>query len=277
MGSPTSARAGLGIGTASCRLEVALPHRIALAVLAALVFSAASALAAPGINLNVDDCAAGTPTNVVNEACTTNSGTSFVLIGSVVLPPVTVSHFSGAESILDIQTENNVPVPDWWRADVCRSYGFVPTGDPVAIGGSCPTLWDTYAPAGTTLTAVIADGAPPNRIRFLIDSVLDDATATNASVTGDGTTERSVFRLTVTRIQTVGDGSCIGCFHPACIVLNEINVRSQGQAPENWLRITAAATSRYVTYNGGLASAVCPDDVPVRMKTWGAVKAFYRH
>src|SRR5262249_5275037 len=116
----------------------------------------------------------------------------------------------------------------------------------------------------------------PNRIRFLIQSSLDDATAAGASLSGDGATERSVFRLTVTRARTIGDNACAGCFNPACLVLNEISFHALGQASGDWLRLSSAATSRYVSYNGSLVSAVCPDGVPVRMSTWGAIKAFYR-
>jgi hypothetical protein len=253
-----------------------LPRRIPILALAALVLLPASAMAAPGVNLYVGDCSAGATANSVTEACTTNAGTSFSLVGSIVLPAVTIDHFAGCESILDIQTDGPSPIPDWWRADACRPSGFLATADPVVIGGSCATIWDAVPASGTSLNAVFPDETMSWRLRFLIDSPIDAGAAAGATLTGDAATERSVFRLTVTRIASTGLGRCAGCPQPACLVLNEINLRSLGQAPSDWLRVTDEATNRHISFNGDLLTGVCPDAVPVHNRTWGSIKAMYR-
>ncbi len=249
---------------------------VPIAVLAALALLAAPA-AASGINLFANDCSAGpTATNAVSNTCLSDAGTAFSLVGSMVMPAMTLHQFSGCQSILDVETDATGTIQDWWRADTCRPAAFVVYGDAIGIGGTCATVWDLAPPIGTSFNAVFAAGAPPDRIRYLIATTLDPTAAASTDLTGDGTTEWSVFRLTVTRAKTLAPNGCAGCLAPACLVLNEINVRTLTDTPDTWLRLTNPLAGAYVIYNGPMLSTLCPDAVPVRPRTWGAVKALYR-
>lgn len=247
-----------------------------LCFLVMLLRAAPVAGAVPGVNFFVNDCGGGVPTTSASNLCSTNTGTAFKVIGSMLMSAGTLQQFSGCESRLDIQTDATGGIEDWWRADACRPTGFVAAGDVNGIGGSCPTVWDNVTPSGTTLNAFVEPGAPDGRIRFLVSTVIDAATAATTNLVSDGATEVSVFSLTVLRVNSIGPGACAGCGHAACLVLNEIAVRSLLDVPATALRLTDPLTSRHVSYNGSLTTLVCPSSVPVRMRTWGMVKALYR-
>jgi hypothetical protein len=245
----------------------------AFLILALLSLRAPLALAAPGVNLYLGECSAGSSTTTVTNACDSNAGTAFTLYGSIVMPAVTRHQFVTCESILDIQTDAAGAIEDWWRADDCRSSAFILTAD-ASLAGACATLWDTVAPAVSTLTAFHAGSAPPNRIRLLLDTRLDPGAVYD--LVGDGATERVTFMLTVTRGKSLGPGACAGCSSTACIVLNETNLQTVSDTPATYLRLTDPVSNRYVTYNGSLTTAGCPGSVPARIRTWGAIKALYR-
>lgn len=202
---------------------------------ALLLLHASPAAAAPGVNLLVGECSAGSSTTSVTNACDSNAGTAMSLYGSIVMPAVTRHQFVACQSILDIQTNATGAIEDWWRADACRSSAFHATAD-ASLAGDCPTLWDTVAPAGTTLTAFFAEGAPANRIRLLIDTRLDPGAAYD--LVGDGVTEKVTFLLTITRSWSVGANACAGCATAACIVLNETNLQTLSDTPATYLRLT---------------------------------------
>ena len=248
----------------------------AAAALALALGLAAGDAAAAGLNLYAGDCGAGTPATSVTNACTLNAGSAFRLIGSVVLPTGTIPQFSGCESILDVQTDATGTIQDWWRADACRASGFAAQADSLVIGGACATVWDHAAPQGTTLNALFADGAPPDRLRFLIETTVDPTVAPGATLVGDGVTERSVFAFTALRANSNGPGACVGCNSPACLVLQEIGIRTLLDAGGTHMRITDVQSNRSVNYNGSLTTAVCPSSVPVRQRTWGMLKSLYR-
>jgi hypothetical protein len=233
----------------------------------ALMLCASAAMAQ--VNLYVGDCGANSTTTSVTNTCTLNTGTAFIAFGSVVVPPVTRIGFVGAQSVVDIQS-SSATLPDWWRADACRSAGFSISADG-AMGGSCPTLWDAVPPAGSNLTGQYGlHGA--NSERLLLGTVLASTDAYDLQ--GDGTTELSVFKLTVLRTKTLSATACTGCATGACIVLNEVNLQTLTDSPDTFLRLTTPIANSYLTYNAG--APPCPGSTPTQSRTWGSVKALYR-
>lgn len=244
-----------------------------LTLSAALMLCASMAMA-QGIGFYIgSDCNPGATQNVTN-ACTANTGNAFQAVGTCVVPPAGKASFVGAISIIDIQTAL-ATIPDWWRADGCRSTGFGMAADgSIAGGANCvTTLWDTAPPAGSNLSGVY-DPTKPERMRLLLGSVLlpNDV----YDLPGDGATENMVFRLTVTRARTLGSPSCAGCAQGACIVLNEVQIQGQNDhSMDDYLRLyDAIAGHNFIVYNAG--APACAGATPAKNATWGSVKALYR-
>jgi len=243
--------------------------------LAMLTLSASLAMAQSGLNLYVADCGAGTTTNTLTNACTSNTG-SMTLVGSAVIPS-SMTDFIGAAAIVDVQTDN-ATIPDWWRGDAagCRAGAITALMD-ATVAPSCATIWDGQA-AILPVFAVLANDpnrtgndVPVNRVRFNAGAAVPAGYALDA----DGTTELGVVKFTITRAKTTGTGNCAGCSSGACLVLNEINLQSETPGAP-FIRITSVLTNNHVSYNGTGLTLICPDAVPVRNRTWGAVKALYR-
>jgi hypothetical protein len=174
-----------------------------------------------------------------------------------------------------VQT-NAVSIEDWWRGDTCRPTGFSLLTD-ASITSSCTaTLWDTVAPAGNNIGFVYgAENSPTSRMRFALGAVLYPDQTYN--LTGDNTTETVVFKWTVLKAKSVGAGACAGCASGACIVLNEIQFQGQNDLSEaDYVRVTQPIVNNHISYNAAAGLPTCPDMVPVKNRTWGAVKALYR-
>ncbi len=246
--------------------------KVTLLTVAALCLTAA--LASAQINFYVNDCGQGTTqTNIATNTCTSNTGIAFAAFCSMIMPAVTRQQFVGAQGIIDIQTMDAGTINDWWRGDTCRPAGFVCAAD-ATMGGTCPTLWDTNPGAGANLGVLYgAEGAPANRIRMELGQVLPSISVYD--LTGDGVTELSVFKYTVTKVKSVGTGACTGCATGACLVLQEINLQTLTDTPDTFLRLTTPITNNFINYNN-FTGVTCPDAVPTKNRTWGAVTALYR-
>jgi hypothetical protein len=237
-----------------------------LLVIAALAVLAPAARAQSGVNLYVGDCSAGSTQAFVANTCASNTGTAMALVGSVMLPATTVTQFVGAVSTIDVLSAA-ATLPDWWHGDACRSSAFTATGD-AFVSPSCPTLWDGHVAPLSAIGFVPAGS--PNRIRIQIATAIPSEQAFDL-VGGDGN-EYGVFRLTVSKVKTTGDGACAGCVTGACLVLQEVNLQALGQDPNAVLRITNPLQNNFVFYNSGSPSCY----TPTRNRTWGALKSLYR-
>lgn len=251
--------------------------KVTILAVAMLSLSASLALAG-GVNISIGDCGSGTLSNAATNTCASNTGSIFAAYGSVVIPAVTKSSFVGSMSIIDIQT-NDATIPDYWRADACRSTAFSLSADGSISTTTCAaTLWDTATPAGSNITALSNStqaSIPLNRERLLLGSVLFPTDVYN--LTGDNSTEMVVFKLTVGKAKSVGTGACTGCATGACIVLNEIQLQGMNDnGQQDYLHITQTLNNNHISYNASAGLPTCPDAVPVRNRTWGSVKALYR-
>ena len=242
-----------------------------LTLSAALMLCASFAMAQGGVGLYVGlDCAGGTP---VTNTCTTNGGSAFSAFGTCVLPNGLVKHnFVGEISIVDVQT-TLATIPDWWRADACRSTAFSLRTDGSITGATCfTTLWDAAVPAGNNIAGSVTNGG--NRERLNLGAVLLPTAVYDLN--GDGVTEEAVFILGVSKAKSVGTGACTGCLQGACIVLNEIQIQGQSDASNaDYVHLTTPLAGRnFITYNSG--APTCAASTPTQNRTWGSIKALYR-
>ncbi len=225
------------------------------------------------VSFNIRDCSPYTTgagyNNVATNTCLTNTGIAFEAWCSMIMPAVTRVGFIDAQAVINAKTSQST-MPDWWRQDTCRPAGFLVQAD-AGMGGSCPTLWDLVPGTGVILNTIYPTWGP-NAIRYLLTQVLASADAYD--LVGDGITEQSVFKFTVTKAQSVGSGACAGCLYGTCLQLSEIDLHTLTDTPDTYLRLTGPlpGATDYITYNAG---APCLP-TPARNRTWGAVKALYR-
>ena len=235
-----------------------------LAVTAAFMVVASAASAAAGINLSWTACgAAGVSTKTF--ACNVNTGAAELMVASYVAPAGT-SGITGMEAVIDIQSSTPT-MPDWWlfkNAGTCRQTALAAAPNGAACDGD---YWAGQASGG--ITAYITPyAAATNRARLLIIY----AVPSNLAAPVDADVEYFAFTATVSHAKTVGTGSCAGCTTPMCIVLNEIKL-TQGVGIGDY-RLQTAASNNILTWQGE-SPANCLT-VPVKNRTWGAVKSLYR-
>ncbi len=235
-------------------------RRIALTV-AALIASAASAGAQPGINLTWNQCVG--PNNAT-FACNTNSGSHF-LFGSFVAP-AGITQLSSNEILLDVMT-SAATMPSWWEfrnTGACRqnalSISFDATSDP---SGNCADYWQGQAAGG-----LAAYQAPTAYLRRIIAV---GAVPIPALGPVDEGTEYFSFRLAINHSASTGTGSCAGCTTPVCVRLTSIKL-TQPVGVGDFL-LTNPATGNCVTWQGGVPICCL---VPATKQTWGSIKALYR-
>jgi hypothetical protein len=237
--------------------------RTPLLLVLALTFVFCASASAAGLNLAWNDCGSfGTPAHTF--ACDTNAGTH-VLVASLVAPPG-VSSCVAAECVLDIIVAAPALSP-WWNLcpNGCRmnraftSFAF---GDLA----SCLDPWSGQALGISDFsTNPAGDGHPqPNRERVRAVCAVPEAAA--LPMVQD--LEYYVFELVITNAKTVGTGSCAGCQVQANFEL--VSTRITQPTPLPYVDITQPNQP-----NSNLA--VMQDaTVPVRNRTWGAIKSTYR-
>lgn len=234
-----------------------------LSLTAVLMLAANAAFAAAGINLSWTSCGAlGTSTKTF--ACAANTG-SDVMVASYVAPSGTTG-ITGMEAVIDIQSSTPT-MPDWWlfkNAGTCRQTAL----SSLPAGASCDgDYWAGQASGG--ISAYITPYlSATNRARLLIIY----AVPSNLAGPVDADVEYFAFTTTITHAKSVGTGSCAGCETPMCIVLNEIKL-TQGVGIGDF-RIGTAAANNIITFQGESPSNCLT--VPVKNRTWGAVKSLYR-
>jgi len=238
--------------------------RACIAGLAAVLLAAGPASAQTGINLSWDDCGTfGTAAKMF--ACDAN-GDSSILVGSFSVPYPQASCIVGVTSILDLQVSGS-SVPDWWmfkNAGSCRQTSLRASGD---FWGGPQSCFDWNGGCGLVWMAYDVGQGGANRARITVMIAMPCTWCLPAPVSA----EIYAFRLILRHDRTVGTGVCAGCQEGVCIVLNSVRpVNAGGDLGE----ISVPLERNYVTWQDG--TPACPAAVPVRAKTWGAVKALYR-
>jgi hypothetical protein len=236
-----------------------LPTALAASAFAVwAILAPVEALAAGGLNLGVSTCGPSA-SHSISFACDGNEG-SDEIVGSVV-SPYTVSKLLGIEAQIWVCFPSEVQ-PDWWRVDPpgCRSTSV--TADLISPPGSC---FDYWAAAGGATGGITSFDLAGNGFRILIDATVDSAKA-GPIATG---TEYFLFRLIIAHAKTTGPGACAGCSIPANLTFASLGLRVIGQ---DYFSFSSVDRNNVVTWQGGGSCYA----LPVRNRTWGAVKSLYR-
>jgi len=247
-----------------------------LTLTAGLMIMASVAMAS-GLYLTPGDCSASGNSQTLSNPCTSNIGTAFTLVASVVLPQP-VPRFVSAGTVVDMQSAT-ATLPDWWRVDGAGCRPAAPSAQmDNTIAPSCLTLWDSgtsvgvfQAQVGTMTTPPLA----PNRLRLnAVGALIAETDLT------DLVDEQASCKFAITRSLSTGAGACAGCNVGVSFALNEINFLTNGSAGGSInapgdLVVTnpATLTSAGVNYQPGGPGYQA---TPTNNRTWGSIKALYR-
>ncbi len=254
--------------------------------IAALMF-AMPALAATGLHLSWDHCAADGRVSNKAFACDTNAGSELLVLSFD--PPEAKDGVNGFEITVHIRSSSS-SLPEWWRftAGTCRVTGMSYDLSPV-VAGTCAYSLSANAAGG--IAAFQPDWFGPGSLRILAISAVPQAD--QFSVTPGQ--EYFAFALVLRKIRTVGAGACGGCATPVCIGFGKLRIT--GQVIDTDINMYAGnvglgGTDATVTWQGAFVHgylsvfertsdyvdmACDPDNsVPARTSTWGAVKSLYR-
>lgn len=238
--------------------------RFALLAMCALSLLLRPPAHAGGINLSWSDCGlAGTMNR--SFACNTNVG-AHQMVASFD-PSQSLSGVVNAVGIIDLCT-GGVPLPPWWtfiNPGSCRPTAL--SASAAYIGGSfqCADHWSGQGFATIGAYQVGYDGWDSARILVHVWT-----TQYTPGPVEPGT-EYHAFTVNILNTATVGESACGGCSVGACIVLNEIQIWTQGGGEV----ITATRDRNYLHWQGATVFN-CPFVVPVQNRTWGQVKSLYR-
>jgi hypothetical protein len=212
----------------------------------------------------------------VNYACDASSASPFRIVASFI-SPATMTQFVGIQSVMDIQTADPT-LSDFWKLGTgeCRegAYGFPVPLLNVGNTASCRNPW-AGGQTGGGYQYTSGFGSPA-RARVLHAFARD----TETSLVNGQQYIATMSTLDMFKDADVGDGECVGCAVPACLVLNQVELyQTAGQTPpsQDIYNLNTEATRRYVTWQGGaVGGSGCPAATPTRNATWGSVKSLYR-
>jgi len=254
--------------------------------LAALMF-AMPALAATGLHLSWDHCAADGRVSNKAFACDTNAGSELLVFSFD--PPRAKDDGVGFEITAHIKS-SSASLPDWWRfaAGTCRVTGMSYDLSPAAAG-TCE--YPLSANAGGGIAAFQADWFGPGSLRILAISAVPQA---DQFAVAPGQ-EYFAFALVLKKVRTVGAGACGGCSTPVCIGFGHLRITDQfndtnidmyagnvglggSDATVTWQNAFVHGYLSVFERTSDYVDMACDPDnsVPARTSTWGAVKSLYR-
>lgn len=243
---------------------------------AMLALTVAVASAAPGINLNWDDCTLGAFQSNKVDACLSNFGAPNQLVVSVA-PDGQIANMNGAQGLIDVQVDA-AALGNFWHLEVggCRAGNLAAN---VGIGSatppfSCPEPWSpgTGGPGGQAGSAGFTpfdggDAGPDRgRIRWII--AVPGETDLDSNIAPD-------WYLIGINLLRGGTTTCAGCLTPACLVANQIRITKPAGTIGGDVFITTPANSQHVTWQGG-GTLSCPAATPTQSSSWGQIKSMYR-
>ncbi len=237
-------------------------------VLRLLVLSclgAATAQAGPALTLGWLDCRPVGGSGNQSFGCGSNT-TEMLLYPTFELAGPVDSVFQ-LEMVIDIQHASD-PLPQWWRLDPnqCRADQAVADG---TFSSGCTDPWSGQGVAAVQGYLTGPPGRLTTQARLLVAATVPSQ---NPVVLSSGV----AYSAPRVRIRTGNSTTCAGCLASACLVLNSIRVlRLPGSTPEAiTLTVSSGETANWVSWQGGVGADCAA--VPVRNRTWGAVKSLYR-
>lgn len=240
-------------------------RRIAALFVTLLALAAPPAMAQGGLNLYWNGCSADAEhAQSMTFACDTNTGPSFALWASVIVP-ADMPRFAGAHAIVDVYFWYRGSVPSWWltNSGQCRAHAISMTFAPVEIATSCPDIWGGSAIVSVFQPQLGVQG--PNTLR--LDGAAAIQVGQEIHVPADGA-ELNVGKILISRVKSTGAGACAEC--SSCAVLAFSQCKLQQAAGVGDYTVTQPL-SGFVSWNGS-----CPPPDAAQNRTWGAVKGMYR-
>lgn len=199
-------------------------------------------------------------------ACDTNTGIHDIVVSFA--PPTNLPAVYQALGIIDLCL-GGVNLTPWWQYNVgsCRQGALSAITQEVGGFPSCADLWQGQARAEVVYQVGYSGW---DSARILVQVWMDEQYAAPV----EAGTEYHAFTLRIRNISTVGAGACGGCTFPACIVLNELQIRQAPGTPGGDLILTSPLLNNYLMWQQSVPN--CPFIVPVANRTWGQVKSLYR-
>ena len=239
---------------------------ILAAVLAAL--GVPRLAAAQGLSIGWQDCRSGSGTGSPDATigCTASIN-SLPLFPAVRLASPIDSIFA-MELVIDVDVATDV-LPPWWHMEAggCRQNDW---GADAAKPFGCSDAWAGAGVASVQGWIPGTPGGSSRHARLLVAAGLSPGPAPLASLQAG--VSYSVCRVL---LREENPSNCDGCTIPACLVFNSLLLRRLpgSSVEEIFLSDPETAASNMLTWQG--AGADC-QSVPIRRRTWGAVKALYR-
>lgn len=231
-----------------------------------LVVATPAAWATGGINLFWNDCSE-TGQSLLTFACDTNAG--YLVLYVSVVPPQDLPQLGGVSVTLRMKASDGA-LPDWWltNAGQCRQNAITCSFDPAFNVSSCSDIWQ--GTPNVSVFEALPDQFEPNAL--VLKGAAAVPSGSELNVVADGS-ELQVCRFVIQRAKSTGAGSCTGCEIEACLALIECKLLQPEGVGD--VTLTGPAVRNWVVWQGD-ASLPCPQSVPTRNRTWGAVKELYR-
>ena len=220
---------------------------------------------ADGLMVSWGSCTSGS--TLRTSACNSNTGTHDIVAG--IVAPAGLTAVTGAIGIIDLCL-GGVPLPPWWQlgSGGCRPAALSAVSADLDSPRICANYWGDR---GTTVVNYQVGYSGWDSARILVYISIDPQHA--GPLNPDYLYH--MFRVRIDRSNTTGTDACYGCFFPACIVLNEIQLLQPEGTPGGSPRITQPLDGiNYLMWQGNVGG--CPYVVPTKNQTWGQIKSLYR-
>ena len=237
----------------------------ALVCAVGLLVSASTAWSA-GINMAWDDCGIDGGAQNKDFACATNAGAS-VVVCSFEPSQTNDANTVGLELVIDV--EPAAPeLPTWWSFNGaganCRGTALSGNTTLPTTALSCVDTFEGFALS--TIAYDFITGTPRARIRMAVAVAPDHKASTSPGH------EYFAGALVLSNKGTLGT-ECSGCATPMCLGCNQLRVYAGDGSSFEFLGGPLARN--WVGWQGR-SVVTCPSEVPVRARTWGAIKSQYR-
>lgn len=235
----------------------------------ALALSCAASTARAGIlHLRWDACGTDGAT-ATSFACDTNTG-SHQLIGSF-QSPIALSDFGGMLAFVAF-TFSGGALPEWWNAwalspSPCRGGAFTTNFFHDDSWTACGDFWNGLANGGISTYAPDGLHQAPGCTSYILKIAV--AAPVGALAAGQ---ETFGFRVIISNAKTVGAGACGGCTLAGNIELVRLDLDT-ASGPQPAVQIEGSSDGGHLAV--WQSPATC-QSVPVRNRTWGAIKSLYR-
>lgn len=201
-------------------------------------------------------------------ACDTNTGNHDLVVSFA--PPTDMPAVSQAFGIIDLCL-GGVNLTPWWQynSGSCRQGALSALAEDVSGSLACADHWQGQA---STTVYYNAGYSGWDSARIVVSVWMDEQFAPPVQAG----TEYHAFTVRIGNESTVGAGACGGCTFPACIVLNELQIKQPAGTPGGDLILTnpIPGGNNYLMWQQSVPN--CPFIVPVANRTWGQIKSLYR-